>query len=127
LIRQEREKSPRKEPMMRKILRIGKGVKIRRARVEEICGLPADAMAVDVKVELIQALIPIGLRHVKELLEQEVRQLAGISGVGYRDMTGGVSRGGCISLGSQTTDQGKSFQSWGRGIGGCIFGHEAIL
>ena len=62
---------------MRKILRIGKGVKVRRARVKEICELPVDAMAVDVKVELIQALIPIGLWHVKELLEQEVRQLAG--------------------------------------------------
>jgi transposase-like protein len=77
LIRQEREKSPRKEPVMRKILRIGKGVKVRRARVKEICELPVDAMAVDVKVELIQALIPIGLRHVKEVLEQEVKQLAG--------------------------------------------------
>jgi hypothetical protein len=31
---------------------------------------------VDIKTELIQALIPIGLWHVKEVLEQEVRQLA---------------------------------------------------
>lgn len=62
---------------MRKILRIGRGVKVRRARVKEICGLPMDAMGLDVKVEMIQALIPIGLRYVKEVLEQEVKQLAG--------------------------------------------------
>jgi len=62
---------------MRKILRIEKGVKARRARVREICELPMDAMALDVKVEMIQALIPMGLRYVKEVLEEEVRQLAG--------------------------------------------------
>jgi putative transposase len=62
---------------MKKILRIGKGVKARRARVKEICELPVNAMAVDVKAELIQALIPIGLWHVKELLEEEVKQIAG--------------------------------------------------
>jgi putative transposase len=62
---------------MKKILRIGKGVKVRRARVNEICELSLNALNVDMKVELIQALIPIGLWHVKEVLEQEVRQLAG--------------------------------------------------
>src|SRR3974390_2024315 len=62
---------------MKKILRIGKGVKVRRARVKEICELPLDTMEVDVKAELIQMLIPIGLLHVKKLLEQEVRELAG--------------------------------------------------
>lgn len=62
---------------MRKILRIGKGVKVRRARLKEICELPVDAMALDVKVEMIQALIPLGLRYVREVLEQEVRELAG--------------------------------------------------
>lgn len=62
---------------MKKILRIGKGVKVRRARVNEICGLQLDTMDVDVKAELIQALIPIGLWHVKKLLEEEVKQLAG--------------------------------------------------
>jgi len=62
---------------MKKILRIGKGVKVRRARVKEICELPLNPMSVDTRAELIQALIPIGLWHVKELLEQEVRQLAG--------------------------------------------------
>ena len=33
-------------------------------------------MGVDTRAELIQSLIPIGLWHVKELLEQKVRQLA---------------------------------------------------
>lgn len=62
---------------MRKILRIGRGVKVRRARVKEICELPVGAMELDVKVEMIRALIPIGLRYVKEVLDQEVKQLAG--------------------------------------------------
>ena len=50
---------------------------VRRARVKEICDLPVKTMDVDVKTELIQALIPLGLWHVKEVLEQEVRVLAG--------------------------------------------------
>jgi transposase-like protein len=62
---------------MKRILRIGRGVKIRRARVKEICELPLSPMSVDTKAGLIQALIPIGLWHVKEVLEQEVRELAG--------------------------------------------------
>ena len=33
--------------------------------------------SVDAKVALIQELIPLGLRHVQEVLEEEVRQLAG--------------------------------------------------
>ena len=62
---------------MREILRIDRGVKVRRVRVKELCELPVGAMSVDVKVEMIQALIPLGLRYVKEVLEQEVKQLAG--------------------------------------------------
>jgi transposase-like protein len=62
---------------MKKILRIGKGVKVRRARVKEICEVSLNTLDVDMKTELIQALIPVGLWHVKEVLEQEVRQLAG--------------------------------------------------
>jgi putative transposase len=45
--------------------------------VNDICELPLETMDVDVKAELIQMLIPIGLLHVKKLLEEEVRQLAG--------------------------------------------------
>ena len=62
---------------MKRILRIGRGVKVRRARLNEICDLPLKAMDVDVKTELIQALIPLGLWHVKEVLEQEVTALVG--------------------------------------------------
>ena len=62
---------------MKRILRIGRGVKVRRARVKEICDLPIKAMDVDSRTELIQALIPLGLWHVKEVLEQEVIALVG--------------------------------------------------
>ena len=62
---------------MKRILRIGRGVKVRRARVREILDLSTKAMDVDARTELIQALIPLGLWHVKEVLEQEVTALAG--------------------------------------------------
>ena len=88
---------------MKKILRIGKGVKVRRARVKEICELPLNVLDVDMKTELIQALIPIGLWHVKEVLEQEVKQLAG-----ERYQRGGLAghdrwgrQGGSVYLGEQ--------------------------
>jgi transposase-like protein len=88
---------------MKKILRIGKGVKVRRARVKEICELSRGAIAVDVKAELIQALIPIGLWHVKELLEEEVKQLAGEryqrGGLPGHDRWG--KQGGSVYLGDQ--------------------------
>ena len=45
--------------------------------MNEICELPLDTMDVDVKAELIQMLIPIVLLHVKKLLEEEVKQIAG--------------------------------------------------
>jgi putative transposase len=88
---------------MKKILRIGKGVKVRRAKVKEICELALDRLDADVKTDLIQALIPIGLWHVKEVLEQEVRQLAG-----ERYQRGGLpgydrwgKQGGSVYLGDQ--------------------------
>jgi putative transposase len=62
---------------MKRVLRIGRGVKVRRARVKEILDLPGKVLGVDARTELIQALIPLGLWHVKEVLEQEVRALAG--------------------------------------------------
>ena len=88
---------------MKKILRIGKGVKVRRARVKEICELLLNALDVDMKKELIQALIPIGLWHVKEVLEQEVEQLAGEryqrAGLPGHDRWG--KQGGSVYLGDQ--------------------------
>jgi transposase-like protein len=62
---------------MKRILRIERGVKVRRARVKEICDLGIRAMDIDARTELIQALIPVGLWHVKEVLEQEVGAMAG--------------------------------------------------
>jgi transposase-like protein len=79
---------------MKTILRIGRGVKVRRARVKELCDLPLETMEIDVKTELIQALIPLGLWHVKEVLEQEVRVLAG-----ERYQRGGLK--GCDRWGKQ--------------------------
>ncbi len=52
--------------MMKRILRIGRGVKVRRARVKEICDLPVEAMDVDTRTELIRTLAPLDLWHVKE-------------------------------------------------------------
>ena len=62
---------------MKRVLRIDRGVKVKRARAKELCDLSLKAMDIDVKIELIQALIPLGLWQVKEVLEQEVKSLAG--------------------------------------------------
>lgn len=48
-----------------------------RARVNEVCEYRVNAMGKDVEAGLIQALIPIGLWHVMERLEREVKQIAG--------------------------------------------------
>jgi len=45
---------------------------------------------VDSKVEMIRALVPLGLMHVQELLDDEVRALAG-----ERYARKGVSQSGC--------------------------------
>jgi len=58
---------------MKRILRIGRGVKVRRARVKEVCDLPLNVVDVGMKAELIQALIPIGLWYVKEVLERGLK------------------------------------------------------
>jgi hypothetical protein len=62
---------------MKKIVRIREGVKIREAKVKELEELPLNPANVNMMAELIQALIPIGLHYVKEVLEQEVNELAG--------------------------------------------------
>ena len=53
----------------KKVRKLGRVDIIRR---EEYAGLELDA-----KVELIRSLIPLGLMHVEELLDQEVTALAG--------------------------------------------------
>jgi hypothetical protein len=63
---------------MKKILQLrGKG-KIRKAKAVEIMDLEEyGAMDMDSRLALIHDLIPIGLIHVKEELQREVKQLAG--------------------------------------------------
>lgn len=63
---------------MKKVLQIkGKG-KIKKARTEKVIGLQRyGALEMDSKIAMIQALIPIGLMHIEELLQQEVEGLAG--------------------------------------------------
>ncbi|MDI6815720.1 MAG: hypothetical protein QME41_00810, partial [Actinomycetota bacterium] len=53
----------------RKTKRLGKVDIIEREQYERL--------ELDSKVELIRALIPIGLMHIQELLDEEVRALAG--------------------------------------------------
>ncbi len=62
---------------MKKVLRIGKDVKSRRAKVEEYLSKPFNVLEMDTKLQLIQELIPLGLLHVQEVLEEEVLKLAG--------------------------------------------------
>jgi hypothetical protein len=56
---------------MRKVLRAGKDVKARRARVKESMKLNRDTLETDLKLQLIQELIPLGLLHGGELLTEE--------------------------------------------------------
>jgi len=57
---------------MRKVLRIGSERKPKTTKQEEALG-----SELDTKIEMIQALIPIGLMAVAEQLEEEVKELAG--------------------------------------------------
>jgi putative transposase len=62
---------------MKKLLRVGKDVKARRARVKELMDLNLSTLERDLKLQLIQELIPLGLIHVGELLSEELTALAG--------------------------------------------------
>ncbi len=64
--------------MNRSVVRIGRrGKGVESAGGSGRGGLPAHPPELDTRVELIQALIPIGLEAVSELLQQEVCRLAG--------------------------------------------------
>lgn len=64
--------------MSKSVVRIGRGGKGAGATsVQAGAGRQADMLELDTRVELIQALIPIGLEAVNEVLQQEVCQLAG--------------------------------------------------
>jgi putative transposase len=56
---------------------------------------------IDVKVSLIQELIPIGLKHVNKLLQDEVKQLAGLKGKHNKVNTRWGGQWGSVYLGGQ--------------------------
>lgn len=62
---------------MKKVLRIGRDVKTKRAKAGGFMGLRMDELLVDTRTELIKELIPLGLMCVKEDLEREVTRLVG--------------------------------------------------
>lgn len=62
---------------MKKVIPVGKDVKSKRAMTEKLLERAQNAIERDVKIGLIQALIPLGLMHLQELLEEEVNTLAG--------------------------------------------------
>ena len=62
---------------MGEVLRVGRDVKARKSRVKELMNLKLSALELDIKLQLIQELIPLGLMHIAELLTEEVKALAG--------------------------------------------------
>ncbi len=63
---------------MKKVLQISEKSKVKEAKAAEVKSLREyGALDVDSKVALIQELIPLGLMHIKEELQAEVRKLAG--------------------------------------------------
>jgi putative transposase len=62
---------------MRRVLQVGKDVKARRVKVKELMSLNLSELEMDIKLQLIQELIPLGLMHVGEILKEEVKALAG--------------------------------------------------
>ncbi len=60
---------------MKSVVRIGANSKGRRKRLDEAA--TGDRPQIDARAELIQALIPIGLEAVNDLLQQEVVSLVG--------------------------------------------------
>ena len=61
---------------MKKIVQVsGKG-KVKKARMVEVMGLEEyGVLDVDSRVTLLQELIPLGLMHIKEELQEEVAKL----------------------------------------------------
>jgi putative transposase len=68
----------KKGAVMRRILQVSKKGKTRIAKRIEVSSLEEyGALDIDIKAELIGELIPLGLMHVSEMLQEEVRELAG--------------------------------------------------
>ncbi len=91
---------------MRSVLRsVRKRKKVRRLGQVNVINREAYAgFDLDSKVEAIRALVPLGLMHVKEMLDQEVVALAGERYVRKADSTNGRRHGsnpGTVRLGGQ--------------------------
>jgi len=87
---------------MRKVLRIGRKGKSVEKAAEVLRELEQEKFLA--RVALIQALIPLGLKHVEDLLEQEVKELAGEKWSRRGGVDGHVrwgSQPGSIYLGDQ--------------------------
>ena len=69
----------RKEPRWEDLLRTAKKHKKSRrlGKPEVMAREEYGELEVDVKIEMIRSLIPLGLMHVHELLDDEVKELAG--------------------------------------------------
>ena len=72
----------------------------RREGVKTLQGM-AGIDDVDIKVSLIQSLIPVGLERVNELLQEEVERLAGEKGKHGKENTRWGSQWGSVFLGGQ--------------------------
>jgi len=62
---------------MAKVSGSRENVKSKRARIEELMNLSYDSLEVDTRLQLIHELIPVGLLHIRDILQEEVKQLAG--------------------------------------------------
>ncbi len=89
---------------MKSVVRIGANRKGRRKDLDE--AITSDRPQIDARAELIQALIPIGLEAVNDLLQQEV-----VSLVGAR-----YSRGGGVG----------AYARWGRQQGSVYLGDQKV-
>jgi len=77
----------------RRLLQVSQKGKVRKAKKFEVRSLEEyGALDIDSKAELIGVLIPLGLLHINDMLQEEVRQLAG--GKYRRDGTEGLDRWG---------------------------------
>ena len=59
------------------VLRVQKGVKVEEGERVDLATLPTGTDGLEIRVALIQALIPLGLQAVEELLHQDVEALVG--------------------------------------------------
>jgi transposase-like protein len=59
------------------VLRVQKGVKVEEGERVDLATLPSGTDGLEIRVALIQALIPLGLQAVEELLHQDVEALVG--------------------------------------------------